>query len=139
VKLIVLALTLVSIGSTSAFAPDKVSESCTGTETVQIGAQLPKTLPYSLDFSADLSSKSYCYDKCDRAETYAISDATSNPIQLADLDGGGQTRRLIYDRNKSVLTDYQIIAAGPIRVVRNASATCKPAKFREPWVSRTAQ
>ena len=132
-KLIVLAFTLVSIGSTPAFASDKVSESCTGSETVQVGGQAPKTLPYSITFSADLSTKSYCYDKCGPGQTYPISDVTSEPIKLADLDAGGQTRRLIYDRNRSVLTDYQIIALGPIRVVRNASARCKAAKFQQPW------
>lgn len=131
-KLVALAVALVSIGSTSAFAADKVGERCAGTETVQVGTQPPRTLAYSLDFSADLASKSYCYDKCRREQTYAISDATSNPIKLADLDHSGQTRRLTFDRNRSVLTDYQVITAGSIKVVRNASATCQAAKFHQP-------
>lgn len=131
-KLIALALALVSIGPTSVFAADQVAERCTGTESVQIGMQPPRTLAYSLNFSADLARKSYCYDKCRRAQTYAISDATSNPLKLADLDRGGQSRRLMFDRDTSVLTDYQIIAAGPVKVVRNASAKCRAAKFHQP-------
>lgn len=137
-KLIVLVFALAA-GSAPAFASDNVSESCTGTETVQVGAQQPTTLPYSLYFSADLASKSYCYDKCTQAETYQISDARSNPIKLAELNAGVQTRRLIYDRNTSVLTDYQIITTGPITTVRNASATCKAAKFQEPWSQSTSR
>jgi hypothetical protein len=133
-KLIALALVLVSIESTSAFAADEIGERCTGTETVQVGTQPPRTLAYSLNFSADLVRKSYCYDKCRREQTYAISDATSNPMKLADLDRGGQTRRLTFDRDTSVLTDYQVIAAGPVKVVRNASAKCRAAKFHQPPV-----
>jgi len=138
-KLIASAFVLVSVGSAPVLAADKVSESCAGTETVQVGAQPPKTLPYLLNFSADLSSRLYCYDKCVREQTYKISDAGSNPIKLADVDGAGQTRRLVYNRSTSVLTDYQIIATGPMRIVRNASATCKAAKFQEPWTGGTSQ
>jgi len=131
-KLVAFAVALVSIGSTSAFAADEIGERCAGTEAVQVGTRLPQTRPYSLDFSADLANKSYCYDKCLREQTYAISDAASNPIKLADLDQGGQTRRLTFDRNRSVLTDYQVITARLIKVVRNASATCQAAKFHQP-------
>lgn len=131
-KLTAMALALVSIGPTSVFAADRVAERCSGTETVQVGTQPPQTLAYSLNFSADLVRKSYCYDKCRREQTYAISDATSNPMKLADLDRGGQTRRLTFDRDASVLTDYQVIAAGPVKVVRNASAKCRAAKFHQP-------
>lgn len=138
-KLIALALALVSIGPTSVFAADRVAERCTGTETVQIGTQLPRTLAYSLDFSADLVRKSYCYDKCRREETYPISDATSNTLKLADLDRGGQRRRLMFDRDTSVLTDYQIITAGPVKVVRNASAKCRSAKFHQPPTETPAE
>lgn len=137
-KLIAMALALVSIGPTSVFAADRVAERCTGTETVQVGTQPPQTLAYSLNFSADLVRKSYCYDKCRREQTYAISDATSNPMKLADLDRGGQTRRLTFDRDASALIDYQVIAAGPVKVVRNASAKCRTAKFHQPPVDAPA-
>lgn len=138
-KLIALVLVLVSIESTSAFAADQIGERCTGTETVQVGTQPPRTLAYSLNFSADLVSKSYCYDKCRREQTYAISDATSNPLKLADLDRGGQTRRLTFDRDTSVLTDYQVVAAGPVKVVRNALAKCRAAKFHQPPADTPAE
>ncbi|HWU74740.1 MAG TPA: hypothetical protein VN137_14750 [Sphingomonas sp.] len=138
-KLVVLAVALVSLGSTSALAADQVGERCTGTETVQVGTQPPRTIAYSLNFSVDLASKSYCYDKCLPEQTYAISDATSNPLKLADLDRGGQTRRLTFDRNKSVLTDYQVIAGGLVKVVRNASATCQAAKFHRPLTETKAE
>jgi len=40
-KLVALAVALVSIGSTSTFAADKIGERCAGTETVQVGTRLP--------------------------------------------------------------------------------------------------
>lgn len=137
-KLIILVITLAA-GSTPALASDDISESCTGTETVQVGVQQPMTVPYSIYFSADLANRSYCYDKCTEAQTYPISDGGSNPIKLAELKTSVQTRRLVYDRDRSVLTDYQIITTGPIRIERNASANCKAAKFTEPWSLSTSR
>lgn len=122
---------LMLIGSTSAYGADKIGESCSGTEAVQIGAQAPKIVPYSLVFSADLTAGSYCYDKCGPDQTYAISSSTADSIKLADMDGGGQKRLIVFDRRSAELTDYQVINVLE-RVVRNAKATCVAAAFREP-------
>jgi hypothetical protein len=130
-KLAFLAIALASVGS--AGAPDRLGEKCTGTETVQIGSQPPKTLAYSLNFSADLKSNLYCYDKFGRDQTYAIADADSNTIKLADLDHGGQIRYLTFDRSSSMLTDYQVFDAGLAMVMRSASAMCRATTFHEPW------
>ena len=112
---------------------ERIAEACTGTETVQIGAQPAKTLPYTLTFSSDLKRGSYCYDACGRDQTYPIADAKAQPIKLADLDGAGQIRHLTFDPATSTLTDFQIFDAGLGKVTRRALGVCKPATFRAPW------
>jgi hypothetical protein len=134
----ILAFALMSTGSTAAVATNKIGETCNGTETVQIGTQAPKVVPYSLTFSADLTAKSYCYDRCGPDQTYPISDSTSNPIKLADLnadDGqvGGQKRRIRFDRRSGTLTDSQSMNLGALgKVVRHATARCRASAFTQP-------
>jgi hypothetical protein len=123
---------LVLIGSTAAYGADKIGESCTGIETLQIDAQAPKIVPYFLVFSADLAAGSYCYDKCGPDQTYAISSRSSDPIKLTDMDSGGQKRLITFDRRSAKLADYQVINVPPAKVVRNAKATCVAAAFHEP-------
>lgn len=131
-KLIIFVSALALAGSTSASAADKLGESCTGTETVQVGSQAAKTTPYIIAFSVDLEAKSYCYDKCGSDQTYAVSDSSSNPIQLANLHDGGQERVLTFDRRTATLSDFQSFDPGLGRVVRRASAQCRTAAFHEP-------
>lgn len=131
-KLAIFASTLALIGSTSAYRIDKIGESCSGTETLQIGTQAPLTVPFALTFSADLSAKSYCYDRCGPDQTFAISDNTSDPIKLADLDHAGQTRAMTFDRRSGMLTDYENFDGGLGRVVRKALARCRAVAFRQP-------
>jgi hypothetical protein len=112
---------------------DRIAETCAGTETVQVGAQPAKTLPYALSFSADLKSGAYCYDACGKGQTYPIADAAARPIKLADLDRGGQVRRLTFDPASSTLRDYQVFDPGLGKVTRQALGRCKPAAFHAPW------
>lgn len=138
-KLAILASALALVGSPPAYAADKIGESCSGTETVQIGSQAPQTVPYAITFSADLAAKAYCYDKCGPDQTYAISDSTPALVKLADLDRGSQKRRMTFDRRSARLTDYQAFDAGLGPVVRNATATCRAAPFHEPAPLARAQ
>jgi hypothetical protein len=131
-KLVILVSALALCGASSASASDQFGEICTGTETVQVGTQAPKSVPYTLTFSADLRAGSYCYDKCGSDQTYIVSNSSSDPVKLADLSSGGQERMLTFDRRNAVLTDYQSFDAGLGRIVRKASAQCRPAAFHQP-------
>lgn len=131
-KLTIFVSALALTGSTSAFAADKLGESCAGTETVQVGSQAAKTTPYTIAFSADLEANSYCYDKCGSDQTYAISESSSDVIQLANLHRGGQERVLTFDRRTATLSDFQSFDAGLGRVIRRASAQCRAAAYHEP-------
>lgn len=131
-KLAILVSALALAGPTTSLAADRIGEACSGTETVQVGTQAPTTVPYALTFSADLSAKSYCYDKCGPDQSYAIGDSGSDPVKLADMDHGGQTRLITFDRRTGVLSDYQSFDAGLGRIVRKASARCRSATFHEP-------
>ena len=113
----------------------RIAEACSGTETVQIGTQPAKTVPYAITFSADLAGKRYCYDACGKDQTYPISDPLSQPIKLADLDRGNQVRRITFDPATATLSDYQVFDAGLGKVTRQALGTCKPAEFHAPWTS----
>lgn len=112
--------------------PDRFGETCTGSESVQVGAQAPKQAPYEITLSIDLAHKTYCYAACGRDQTYPVADPSSTPIRLADTDVPSQMRRLTLDRGTSRLTDEQRVTLGAMRVVRHASATCKPAAFQQP-------
>lgn len=125
------ALMLLAAAAPAA-STDRISESCTGSETVQTGGGKASTLPYSLVFSADLARKLYCYGACGRDQSFAIADAGSDPIQLARLDAAGQVRHISYWRRIGRLTDDQVIGVGPIRVVRHATARCRPAPYLQP-------
>jgi len=137
-KMTALALTLALTSSNSANAADKFAEICSGTETLQVGTQPPKKLPYTLTFSADLTTKSYCYDVCDPDQAYAISDSSSQPIKLSDFDDddrqtGGQRRLITFDRRSKILTDFWVLNAGGLgTVVKNATATCRASAFHQP-------
>lgn len=124
------AFALAALGATAASGPDQFGESCSGTETVQVGANAPKVVPYALKFSADLAAGYYCYAQCKPQQTYAIKDHTSDPIKLADLRGN-QDRLLTFDRRTAVLTDHQVIRLLGV-TTRNAKAICRPAAFHKP-------
>ncbi len=130
-KFAALALVLAWPASAQPIPPDRIAERCNGLETIKVGAQPAKTAPYSLVFSADLSAGYYCYAECRQAQSFAIGDAKSNPIKIADLHTPQQTRLIRFDRNSSTLTDHQVIDLLG-RVERNATATCHPAPFHEP-------
>jgi hypothetical protein len=106
---------------------------CSGTETVQIGAQPPQTMVYTIALSIDLAARRYCYATCGREQTYPIADSTSAPLKLADFDTAAQRRRTLLDRNTAQLSDDQRIVMGPIVVVRHAIATCQAGPFKEPF------
>ena len=125
------AIALAMLGSQPAYGQDEVGETCSGTETVQLGVDAPKVVPYTLTFSADLASGYYCYAECRPDQTYAIKDSKSDPIKFADLNAGSQTRLITFDRKISVLKDYQVFTV-IYTVRRNARATCRPAPFHKP-------
>ncbi|WP_137864242.1 MULTISPECIES: hypothetical protein [unclassified Sphingomonas] len=110
-------------------AAQTIAEECHGTETVKIGSAEPRSVPYSLNFKADLVANTYCYGSCTKEQTYSIADAKSSPMKLADLERGGQKRHLIFDRVSGKLTDYQVFDAGLGTVTRSATAVCKPSRL----------
>jgi hypothetical protein len=123
----------VSLPATGSRSGDRISEICSGTEIVQVGSQPARTVPYSLDFSADLTSGRYCYDRCGPDQSYPISDTRSSLIVLASLDHGGQVRHLTYDRRAQSLSDDQRFDAPLVgTIIRKAVATCKAAPFHVP-------
>lgn len=125
------AFALATMGSTSAYGQDQIAENCSGTETIQVGENPARVVPYTLTFSADLAAGYYCYADCRPQQTYRIADRTSNPIKLANLNAGSQIRRILYYRNTSILTDYQVSTVlATIR--RDAKAICRPAIFHKP-------
>jgi hypothetical protein len=124
------ALSLAVLGSTSAYGQDQFGERCSGTETIQVGAGVPKVVPYALTFSADLATGYYCYAECKPEQTYAIRDRASDPIKLADVRGN-QSRLMTFDRKTSILTDHQNIRLLGF-TERRANATCRPAAFHKP-------
>ncbi len=107
-------------------------ETCTGTETVSLGDEPPRTAAYALTFSADLGAARYCYDACSPGQSFAIADAASAPVKLADLDRGGQSRHILFDRAAQTLTDDQVFDAGFGLVTRHARASCQEAPFTRP-------
>ena len=125
------AVALAILGSTSAYGQDHIGESCSGTETIQVDANEPKIVPYTLTFSADLATGYYCYAECKPEQTFAIKDATSDPIKLADLHVSSQTRSITFDRRTAILTDHQIIRLLGT-TTRNAKATCRAGPFHKP-------
>jgi hypothetical protein len=74
------AFALATMGSTSAYGQDQIAESCSGTETIQVGENATRVVPYTLTFSADLAAGYYCYADCRPQQTYRIDDRTSNQI-----------------------------------------------------------
>jgi hypothetical protein len=125
------ALALLTLGSTSASGQDQFGESCSGTETIQVGANAPQVVPYALIFSADLAAGYYCYAECKPQQTYAIKDRMSDPIKLADMRGNYQDRLLTFDRRTAVLTDHQTIRLLGI-TTRDAKANCRSTAFHKP-------
>lgn len=130
-KYAVVAFAIVIIGSTSAYGQDHIGEICSGKETIQVGTNAQRILPYTLSFSADLGSGYYCYAECKPEQTYPIKDRTSDPIKLADLNAGSQIRRTTFDLKTGVLIDYQIYTVLDT-IKRNSRATCRPAAFHQP-------
>ncbi|WP_067733390.1 hypothetical protein [Novosphingobium naphthalenivorans] len=122
-------LSVLLLGAAPAAPSAQFGESCSGSETVKVGTAAPKTLPYHLDFSADLALDSYSYGQCLPNQSYRIADPASHPLKLADLDRAGQVRHIAFDRAAGRITDYQIFDSPLGRIERKASGTCKPAPF----------
>ena len=117
------------VGATS----QQFGETCAGTEVVQVGSQPPKTVPYALTFSVDLSNQTYCAGRCDKGSSWRIRAVSPGVITLADVPGGGaQSRHTTFDVAHAKLEDSQVIKLGAETVSRRAIATCKPAPFRSP-------
>lgn len=129
------ALAVMIFGSTSAYAQDRIGESCSGTETIQVGASAPKVVRYALKFSADPATGYYCYAECRPGQTYAIADRKSVPMKLADVHAGNQIRLMTFDRRTAILTDHQVIQLLG-STTRTATATCRAAAFHEPMPLR---
>lgn len=128
---LVAGLVIAVLLSTSAFGQDRISETCSGTETIEAGTSAPTTVPYSLTFSMDLKSGYYCYAECKPEQTYAIRDWLSDPIKLADVHAGNQTRLTTFSRKSRLLADDQVVQVlGTVK--RSARATCQPSAFHEP-------
>lgn len=134
VKRVMVALVLAIFGSTPAFAQDRIGEYCSGTETIVVGASVPRVVPYSLTFSADLTTGYYCYAQCKAEQSFAISDASSDPIKLADVHHGNQIRLITFSRKSGRLSDDQVFEVLET-VKRSARATCRAAAFHEPTPS----
>jgi hypothetical protein len=118
--------------ATPALAASTFGEVCSGSEVLQVGSQPARTVPYHLEFSADLQTRSYCYGACGKNESYPISDPTSKPIVLTNIHVGSTVRYLTFDPQTSRVEDYQSIDAGLVVVKRQASASCTAAAFHEP-------
>ena len=124
-------LALVFLASTPVFGQDRIGATCSGTETIDPGTGIPKVVPYSLTLSINLKTGYYCYAECRPEQTYAISNRSSDPIKLADVHGGSQTRLTTFSRKSRLLTDDQVIQVlGTVK--RSAKATCQPSAFHEP-------
>lgn len=125
------AFVLATMGSTSAYGEHQIAESCSGTETIQVGDEAPTTAPYTLTFSADLAAGYYCFAECKPEQTYRIKHRASNPIKLTDMISGLQRRQITFDRKTAVLTDRQVLTVlGTVK--RDAKAACRPAIFHKP-------
>lgn len=106
---------------------------CSGTETVQTGAEPPRSLPYETALSIDLPAGRYCYAVCLPSQTFPIADPAAVPLVLADVHAAGQLRYLRFDAAAMALRDDQVIAMGALpSVTRHARATCKAAPFHVP-------
>lgn len=117
----------------AAGGPDRFGESCTGSESVQVGQRIEKNVPFHIELSIDLRTNSYCYGACGKGQSYPIADLSSSRIKLADARVPNQMRRLTFDRATQHLTDEQRVELGPMgAVVRHAFATCRRAPFRTP-------
>ncbi|MBN8849312.1 MULTISPECIES: hypothetical protein [unclassified Sphingomonas] len=125
------ALALMWPASAYASSPDKFGEICVGTETISSEKQPEKMVPYSMTFSIDLASGHYCYAECKAWQTHKISDATSNPIKLADVRGAPTERLLTFDRRTGKLTDHQVVTLFG-KVEGFTTATCQAAPFHAP-------
>jgi hypothetical protein len=95
-------------------------------------------VPYKVRLSIDLMHGTYCYDRCQPRQSYGISDTKTHPIKLADIDHGGQVRRLSFDRRSGLLSDYQRFDAGLGMTEWRTSAHCSPAPFRKPQPAEMA-
>src|SRR5690348_7398350 len=89
-----IALAALAASGTAIAEPVRFAATCSGSETVKVGDQPLKTLPYALAFSADLQRRLYCYDRCKREDTYSIADGSADPVRLADFALAGEMRRL---------------------------------------------
>jgi len=126
---LLISLAVSQLVGTSLLAAQPLIEECHGTETVKMGSDEPRTIPYFLTFKADLATNTYCYGSCSKQQTYPIFDPKSSPMKLSDTAKGGQERHLYFDRVTGRLTDDQVLNAGLGNVTRRATAICKPSKL----------
>ena len=126
---LIAGLSVLLAGAAQTPPSPQFGESCRGSETIRIGTAPPRTVPYKLDFSADLALGAYCYGQCLPSQTYRIADPASHPLKLADRDLAGQVRHIAFDRATGRITDYQVFDSPLGRIERNAGGTCKAAPF----------
>lgn len=106
---------------------------CSGPETVRSGQGAPTQARYDLTLSIDLDRKLYCYGACGREQSFAMKDAASMPLKLADVETPSQSRHLLFDRASMMLSDDQRISLAALPAVeRHARISCQPAPFHEP-------
>ncbi|WP_179505095.1 MULTISPECIES: hypothetical protein [unclassified Sphingomonas] len=121
-------LSLLAFAPIAAHAAPRLDEACSGSETLQVGTQAPRTLPYALTFHADLLAGTYCYDRCTANETYPIAQRHAVPIRLADVSWPSQQRWITFDPRTGMLADHQVMTLGVMgRIERDAHAKCAPA------------
>jgi len=135
VRAVLYSVAVLALGATPAMAADRIAETCSGSEMVQIGSQPARMLPYSVSFSADLATGYVCYGECKPEHTYRIADARADPIKLADLNIPGQQVHLItFDPKTSRLTDRMEVDLLHVKTTRLASVSCEASAFSEPPV-----
>jgi hypothetical protein len=124
------------VSAAQAQAPDRIAETCHGSEIITTVGKGPTRAPFAVDFSADLKSGYVCYGDCKPAKTFAIKTGQiSNPIVLAAVNGPSQSRSITFDRRTSTLVDRQVIKLlGSIK--REAVASCRPMAYRQPAIAR---
>ena len=117
----------------AAAPPTQLARRCTGSETVQVGDQKPRKVPYALTFSVDLAARRYCYGVCGPEQTFPMpARQPSGRIVLAAFDIPAQARNLVFDPRSETLTDDLRIDFGLGSIVHRARATCKAAVFHQP-------
>ncbi len=132
-KLTLLPLLCLLLTAAAPAPETHIGLTCSGPETLRSGQAAPTQARYELTLSIDLDRKLYCYGPCGHAQSFAIADAASTPLKLADVDTPTQSRHLLLDRASMTLSDDQRISLGALPAVeRHAHIPCQPAPFHAP-------